>query len=95
MTPKKSEKTTTEKKDLRQVRTALHGCIEDCEGEPVERLRYKIDHARSAQDLWLLRNDAYQIVSIQASQTEAVKRINALLPVFEGWVDARQMTAIR
>lgn len=70
-------------------------CIDDCEGIQVERLRHQIDKARNVQELWMLRNDAYQLVSQQHNQSQAAERINRLLSVFEGWIAPSQLTRIR
>ncbi|MDQ7744887.1 hypothetical protein [Hydrogenophaga pseudoflava] len=77
------------------IRSALLQTVADCDGISVHRLRHKIEHTQTVQDLWLLRNDAYQLISQATSQTVAAERINALLAVFEGWVDARQLGRIR
>jgi len=82
-------------KDLQRIRTALMEAIGDCEGLPSTRLRHKIETAKSVQELWLLRNDAYQQVSQRHTQNVAAERINALIPFFEGIVDPRQLVRIR
>lgn len=93
--PGKGAKTVPSLKDLQAIRSALLQSVADCEGTSAHRLRYKIEHTQTVQDLWLLRNDAYQLISQATSQTVASERINALLAVFEGWVDARQLVRIR
>jgi uncharacterized protein (DUF2342 family) len=95
MPPRKAAKSSPSLKDLQSIRSALLQCVADCDGASVQRLRHKIAHSQTAQDLWLLRNDAYQLISQQTSQTVAAERINALLAVFEGWVEARQLVRIR
>lgn len=95
MTPRKAGKSSPSLKDLQNIRAALLRSLEDCDGVSVHRLRHKIEHSHTAQDLWLLRNDAYQMISQQTNQKEAAERINALLAVFDGWVDARQLVRIR
>lgn len=82
-------------KDLQTIRAAMVACIKDCEGLQGQRLQLKITASATAQDLWLLRNDAYQVISQQHSQAVAVERINQLVQAFEGWVDARQLVKIR
>ncbi len=82
-------------KDLHAIRMALLDCVHDCESVPAQRLRHKIVHAKSAQELWLLRNDAYQLISQQTSQRVAAERINALIQNFEGWLDPRQLARIQ
>jgi hypothetical protein len=82
-------------KDLQAIRTAMLSGVKDCEGLQAQRLHLKISSAATAQDLWLLRNDAYLVISQQYDQAVAAGRINQLMHAFEGWVDARQLVAIR
>ena len=91
---RKSVKTAT-LKDLQAIRSAMTNCVSDCEGLQAKRLLLKITSAATAQDLWMLRNDAYQVISQQHSQTEATTRINHLIDAFEGWVEPRQLVKIR
>jgi hypothetical protein len=91
---RKSVKTPT-LKDLQIIRSAMTSCMNDCEGIPAQRLHLKIGAAKTAQDLWMLRNDAYQVISQQHSQTEAASRINHLMDAFDGWVEPRQLVKIR
>ena len=82
-------------KDLQVIRTAMLKCMEDCDGLQAQRLHLKITSAASPQDLWMLRNDTYQVISQQYSQTAAAERINQLMDAFEGWVEPRQLVKIR
>ena len=82
-------------KDLQSIQTALLQCITDCDNVPAQRLRHKIEQAKSAQELWLLRNDAYQLISQQTSQAVAAERINALIAHFDGWLEPRQLVRIK
>ncbi len=82
-------------KDLQSIQTALLQCITDCHNVPAQRLRHKIEQAKSAQELWLLRNDAYQLISQQTSQAVAAERINALITHFDGWLEPRQLVRIK
>lgn len=82
-------------KDLQAIRTAMLACITDCESLQAQRLHLKIASSASTQDLWLLRNDTYQVISQQHSQAVAVERINQLVQTFEGWVEPRQLVKIR
>ncbi len=86
---------TPSPKDLQAIRVALLRCIEDCDSVPSRRLSHKIIHAQTPQELWLLRNDAYQLISQQTSQAVAAERINALISTFEGWVEPRQLVRIK
>ncbi len=82
-------------KDLMAIRQALLDCLVDCDGTSAQRLRQKIGQTPSAQDLWLLRNDAYQIISQRHNQTVAAERINALIVCFQGCVDSKQLVRIK
>ena len=81
-------------KDLARIRRQLEGSIADCPGSAAQRLRKKIEQARTPQELWLLRNDAYQLISQQHDQTVAAQRINTLIQCFEGWLEPKQLVRI-
>jgi hypothetical protein len=81
--------------DLLAIRQALLDCLGDCDSATAQRLRHKIGQTQTPQDLWLLRNDAYQIVSQRHNQTVAAERINALIVHFQGWIDAKQLVKIK
>ncbi len=80
-------------KELIAIRQAMLNCLNDCDS--VQRLSLKIGQAQSPQDLWLLRNDVYQVVSQRHNQSVAAERINALIVYFQGWVDAKQLVRIK
>jgi len=82
-------------RQLQRVRHALRGCVNDCTGGQAVRLQGRIDKARTAQELWLLRNDAFQVISQRHSQRVAAERINQILPLFNGLVAPRQLAKIR
>jgi len=78
-------------KDISVIRHALAASFEDCLDEAAVRLRRRVEQASTPQELWLLRNDAYQVIAHRHDQAVAAERINGLLPAFEGWLDPRQM----
>jgi hypothetical protein len=82
-------------KDLQAIRVVMLASVKDCEGLQAQRLQLKISGAASAQDLWMLRNDTYLVISQQHDQAVAAKRINQLMHAFEGWVEPRQLVKIR
>lgn len=82
-------------KDLATIRSHLGYSIVDCLSETAHRLRKKIDLARTPQELWMLRNDAYQVISQQHNQAIAADRINQLIQYFEGWLEPRQLVRIK
>lgn len=81
--------------EMQRARAALLDCIADCDNLPAKRLRHQIESAKTGQELWLLRNDAYQLISQRHSQTVAAERINGLLRCFEAFIDARQLVRIQ
>jgi hypothetical protein len=86
---------TASLKDLAAIRKALLLAFEDCLNLSAQRLRLKIENAKSPSELWMLRNDIYQVISQQHDQGIAADRINGLLRVFEGWVDPKQINRIK
>lgn len=82
-------------KNLGTIRRALLLAIEDCASLPAERLKLKIEQTKTPQELWLLRNDAYQIISQRHDQGTAARRINDLIPVFAGSLDPKQLVEIK
>ena len=81
-------------KNLLTIREALVACIADCDSPASQRLRHKIGITQTVQELWMLRNDAFQVVAQRHNQTVAAERINALIDHFAGWVDPRQLVRI-
>lgn len=82
-------------KDLMTIRQHLLSTIEDCMSVPAHRLRRQIERARTPQDLWLLRNDAFQLIAQRHDQRTAAQRIDALIQIFEDWLDPKQLARIR
>lgn len=79
---------------IAEIKHALHLSIQDCQGMAAQRVVYKINLAETPADLWLLRSDLHQCISRTHDQSEAAKRINALLDIFSGWIPADQLTRI-
>ena len=94
LAPRQRRARSASVKDLARIRRQLERSIEDCPSAAAQRLRKKIDHARTPQELWLLRNDAYQLISQQHDQAVAAARINTLMHCFEGWLEPRQLVRI-
>ena len=95
MAPRKPANQSASLKDLQSIRAALLKCMDDCDSAQAQRLRHKIAQTKTAQELWMLRNDAYQLISQQTSQTIAAERINNLISVFDGWLEPRQLVRIK
>lgn len=82
-------------KELQVIRHAFLSCLDDCDSAASHRLRQKIAHTHSPQELWMLRNDAYQLISQQHDQSAAAERINGLISAFEGWLEPGQLVRIK
>jgi hypothetical protein len=82
------------KHDLADIKRYMLAAVNDLHSSQAERLMYKINGTRRAIDLWQLRSDIYQAISLQHGQAEAAQRINQLLPCFAQWVPTRQLTPI-
>ncbi|MFW2355002.1 hypothetical protein [Hydrogenophaga sp.] len=95
LTPRRRSAQKATLKDLAGIRRPLLRCIEDCLDQQALRLRKKIESARTPQELWMLRNDAFQVISQQHDQSVAAERINALIQFFEGWLEPKQLVRIK
>lgn len=82
------------KMSLSQIKLQVELCFQDVDGQDAERLRHKIRGMRDVKDLWMLRSDVHQLISRHLGQTEAAKRINALLPIFEHWIPEKSRVKI-
>jgi hypothetical protein len=71
------------------VRQQLLAVLEDCQGFEVDRLRWRLHMAERAQELWLLRDAVFQVVSSQHCQAQATARIEGLVPAFRQVLPAR------
>ncbi len=80
---------------IEQIRHSLRSTLDDCEDIRAQRVKFKINAARTPADLWMLRSDLHQCISQVHSQRVAVERINSLVSVFEGWLPASQLTRIQ
>ena len=67
---------------VESIRGQLLAVLEDCEGAEVDRVRWRLHMAERAQELWLLRDAVFQVVSSQHCQAQAIERIDALVPAF-------------
>ena len=79
---------------IEDIRHIFHKALHDCKNMGAQRLIYKINTAPTPSDLWLLRSDVHQCIAQTHSQSEAVERINALIPAFDGWLPASQLKQI-
>ena len=95
LNPRSTARKTPSLKDIQVIRNALLQSVEDCDSAPAQRLRHKIAATQTAKELWMLRNDAYQLISQQHSQSAAAARINDLISAFEGWLEPSQLVRIK
>lgn len=79
---------------LEQIRVRLHQTLHDCKDMNAQRVIFKINVAQTPGELWLLRCDLHQCISRVHNQSEAARRINALLDTFSGWVPPSQLSPI-
>ncbi len=91
---KVSREADDKKMTISQVKLNVELSFQDVDGPDAERLRYKVRATREVRELWMLRSDIHQVISRHQSQSEAVQRINALLPYFAGWMPAKSLVKI-
>ncbi len=68
---------------LGEVKREFGASLADCDSLAAEQLRWRVGEARSLRDLWHLRSDVYNAISVAHSQAEAEARlvlINAHFP---------------
>jgi hypothetical protein len=63
---------------LPPVRAEFLRVLQDISGEDANRLRWRIDEARSLRELWHLRADTFRVVGVHHSQAEAERRLAQL-----------------
>jgi hypothetical protein len=85
---------TPKKMTLSQIKLSVELCIQDLQGQEVERLRHKIRAVRDVRELWMLRSDVHQVIAKQVGQQVAAQSINSLIPCFVGWMPAKQLSKI-
>ena len=80
--------------DLEGLQFQLHQALRECTGPMAQRMRWRIDDTYTVEALWLLREEIFQLVAGEFCQEEAVRRVNALLPAFSGWLPERMLTRV-
>jgi len=70
------------------VRRQLLAVLEDCHGTECDRLRWRLHTAERPQELWLLRDQIFQVVASQHCLELAHERINGLLAAFRSVLPA-------
>ncbi|MCW5651517.1 MAG: hypothetical protein KIS62_17360 [Ramlibacter sp.] len=79
---------------LPEVRERLQQTLRDCASPDARRLHYRLQAAGSVKEFWMMRSDLYECIARDHSQAEAARRINALLPCFDGWLPSRLLVRI-
>jgi hypothetical protein len=64
------------------VRRQLLAALDDCHGPECDRLRWRLHTAERPQELWLLRNQVFQVVTAQHCLQQAHERVESLLAAF-------------
>jgi hypothetical protein len=77
-----------------KIRRLILAALADCDSSAAELTREQARSMRSGTDLWLLRGDVYQLVACEHCEAEARRRVNDLLPAFEGWVPPTAMARV-
>ena len=75
-----------EQHSVEELRRRSLELLADCTRPNDERIRLQLSRASTAQQLWQARCDIYQAIAHRHCEAEAVRRLNALLPAFEGWL---------
>ncbi|HET8747526.1 MAG TPA: hypothetical protein VFM98_18140 [Ramlibacter sp.] len=70
------------------VRHQLLAVLEDCHGTECDRLRWRLHTAERPQELWLLRDQIFQVVAAQHCLELAHERIDGLLTAFRSVLPA-------
>jgi hypothetical protein len=73
-------------RSMDELRRLSLATLADCRRPHDELLRGEVARARNAQQLWQMRCDLYQAIARRHCESEAVRRLNDLLPAFEGWL---------
>jgi len=68
------------------IRYEMLLAVQPCSDAHRNRAADKIRRAGSPMDLWQLRPEIYLYLAQDLGQIQANTRINALLPLFKGWV---------
>lgn len=89
--PRPSRRPAPRLADVQQARQHMLQCLTDCHDASALRLRSRIQSAASHKDLWMLRSEAYRVISLHHCQSIAVERIDKLMHLFDDriqWSDS-------
>jgi hypothetical protein len=79
---------------MEQIKQRMQLALHDVTGVNADRLQFRIRSAVSVNELWMLRSDMYQVISMLHNQSEAARRINSLLTCFSQWIANKQLSVI-
>ena len=60
------------------VRQEFMASMADITNDDADRVRWRVEQARSLRELWHLRADLYRVVAVALSQSEAEQRVTLL-----------------
>lgn len=76
------------------VRKEFLATMADICNEDADRVRWRVQEARSLRELWHVRADLYRVVSLGHSQTEAEQRLTLLNHHFPARAPRSQFSAL-
>lgn len=75
-----------ERVDVDCIRREMMHALRDCREVFRKRSLERIRDAAGAMDLWMLRPEIFLAIAQDLGQVAATQRINALTPLFRGWL---------
>jgi hypothetical protein len=75
-----------ERVDIDCIRRELAHALRDCRESRRVRFVDRIRRATQPMELWAMRPEIFLGIAQDLGQVEATRRINALTPLFRGWV---------
>jgi hypothetical protein len=90
--PEAAAPVAEERADLDSIRREMAQAMQACTAKHRARAGEMIVRAASATELWFLRSELYLYLSQDLGQVEATVRINALKPLFRGWIPAATLS---
>lgn len=73
-------------RELEAIRLAMSLTVATCSEAHRLRALYQMEQARSVMALWLLRADLFHYLAQDMGESEAMRRIDGLLPLFTNTV---------
>lgn len=79
---------------INELRQSSLNLLADCTRPHDGRIRLQLNRAATAQQIWAMRSEIYQAVARQHCEAEAARRLDELLPIFEGWLPPGALTRL-